>query len=130
MDSLTVLAPHGQHLAELEVGDRDGVASAAGRRVLHAGEPDGEVAAFYGLVDGGPLDLEEPSGAAPAEPTGDALRHLHVEAAHLGGIGRVGFNERGSTFGVAAPHEQRRSLALGGEARQEAHNEPGYAERA
>src|ERR1051326_8697192 len=96
---------------------------AAGAPDLHTREADREVAAFQGLVDRGPLNLDEPGGAAAAQPTGDAPGHLHVEAAHLRRIGRVGFDERCSAFGVAAPEEHRGSRALRAVARQRAHQE-------
>jgi hypothetical protein len=106
VSALGVLRPDGQNFAKLKVGNRDGMAGAAGRRLFHAGEAEREIAALHRLIDVGPLDLNK-AGAASAQSSGDPGRDVDVEAPHARRVGRVGFDERGTAFRVAAPHEHR-----------------------
>src|SRR5204862_3801747 len=48
VDATRIRGPHRQHLAEFEIGDRDGMLRAARRCVLDSREAEREVAAFYG----------------------------------------------------------------------------------
>ena len=101
------------------------------RRILDPGEAEREVPAFDGLVEIGPLHLDEPGGAAlPTEPAGDALGDFDIEAPHAGRIGRIRLHEWRAPLGVTAPHELAAARALRSEGRGEAECEPGNAERA
>ena len=121
-----VAGPHGQHLAELEVGDGDGVAGAARRGVLHAREADSEITPLDGLIDRGPQHLHE--ACAPAQPARERFRYLDVEATDLGRVGGVGFDEGRAALGVAAPPERRVRLLRCAEPRRNAERrgERGY----
>ena len=124
-----VFGPYREHFAKLEIRDGDGVPRAAHGRVLDPGEAEREVTAFDGLVDAGPLHLDEPRCATP-QATRDPLGDLDVEATDARRIGGVGLHEWRTAFGVAAPHELPTDRALRSEASGEAESEPGDAERA
>ena len=70
-----------EHFAEFEIGQGHGMKGTAGRCVLDTGEAKREIAAFDGLVDIGPLDLDETAGAV--ESPGDAAGNFYVEATYL-----------------------------------------------
>src|SRR5438132_2079381 len=92
MNPARVSRSYRQHFAEFEIRNGDGVTGAVHGGVLDAREAEREVAAFNGLIDAGPLYLDEPGRPAP-ESTGDALGDLDVEAAHARGIGRISLDE-------------------------------------
>ena len=64
MDAAGILRTHGEHFPELEVGKGDGVAGTPCGCVLDTREAEREVTTLYGLVDVGPLHLNEPGCAA------------------------------------------------------------------
>ena len=124
VDAARVLWPYGQHFAEFEIGDRDGVLRATRRRVLDAGEAEREIPTFDRLVDVRPLHLHEPgSHRSTAESARDALGDLHVKAADPRGIRGVGFDEGGTPFRISPPHKHARSPILCGETREQAERE-------
>ncbi len=104
MNPAGVSRSYREHFAEFEIRNGHRVSGAAHGGVLDAREAEREVAAFNGLVDAGPLHLDEPSGAA-SQATRDAVGDLDVEAAHARGVGGISLDERGTTLGVAAPHQ-------------------------
>ena len=76
-----LLRSHGEHFTEFEVGEGGGVPGAACGRVLDTREAEREITPFDGLIDAGPLDLDEAGGAT--ESAGDPVGDLDVEATYL-----------------------------------------------
>jgi len=120
-NAIAIRRPHRQDLAKFEVGQGDRVTGTTRGSVLDPGEPDVEIAAFDGLIDAGPLYLNEarrPAAPPAPESARNALGDFDVEAAHARGVGGVGFDEGCAALGISTPNQHTgvRALALRGDA--------------
>ena len=112
VDAPAVGCAHREHLAELVIRQRHREARMQCRSIFEARHAHREVAAGYGLFDRCPRDLYELrfTTESPRDHAGD----LDIEAAHLAGVGRIGFHEGSTPFGIAAPAESLRGRRRGG----------------
>jgi hypothetical protein len=102
-ETLAIGRSHGEYFTKLVIRNADGMSGAELWPILETGQADVEIAALDGLLDRRPGHLEK---ARLSSKTGrDHPRDLDVEATHLRRIRGIGFDERRTAFGVAAPAE-------------------------
>jgi hypothetical protein len=115
-EALAVLWANGKYFKKLEIWDAHCMSRPQLGSVLHTRQRDVEVAAFDRRRERRPRNLHElrVSPEAARDHAGD----FDIHPAHTRRIGRIGFDERSPTLGVAAPAKRaarrtarRRALA-------------------
>ncbi len=102
-DAIAIAGADSQDFAELVVGHRDRHCGSPTGRVFDSAQTDVEVSTSCRLIQRREHHLDKPWRST--EFRGDELGNLHVEAFELRRILWVGFDERASALGVAAPAE-------------------------